>query len=182
MEFVGKIKSIGKDVATNKLNITFETDNNILLECEKLKDKDKLRIKAVQYRKKRSLTANAYFWVMLGKMADVLRTDKWDVYKDMIKTYGQYTYLVVKPDAVEGIKRQFRESEVVGDYEVNGQKGVQMLCYFGSSLYNAKEMAILIDGVVSECKALEIEVLHSDEIERMKQEWGVEEVSYRKNE
>ena len=174
MEFIGKIKDINKNLITDEIDITFSTTQNILPEYEKLKDVEKLRIKAVRYRKKRSLDANAYFWVIIGKMAQVLRADKWDIYKLMIKRYGQYTYLVVKPDAVDGIKRQFRESEVVGDYEVNGQKGVQMLCYLGSSLYNSKEMAVLIDGVVSEAKELDIETLPPDEIKRMKEQWGVD--------
>lgn len=48
-----------------------------------------------------------------------------------------------------------------------------MQCYKGSSLYNTKEMSLLIDGVVRECKELGIETETPDEIERMKQEWGI---------
>ena len=175
MEFIGKLESIKKDYMSGDVSLTFSTSQNLIEEeLQRLQKQKKLRVKAVQYRKKRSLDANAYFWVLIGKMAEVLRTDKWEVYKLMIKRYGQYTYLVVKPNAVDGIKKQFRESEVIGDCEVNGQKGVQMLCYFGSSLYSNKEMSILIDGVVSECNELRIETLPPNELERMKQEWGVD--------
>ena len=67
----------------------------------------------------------------------------------MLRQYGKFTYIVVKPDAVEAVKKQWRETEVVGDYEVNGQKAVQMLCFYGSSTYDSKEMSTLIDGVLT---------------------------------
>src|SRR5699024_11229481 len=125
--------------------------------------------KAVRYRKKRSLNANAYLWVIIGKMAEVLRADKWDIYLMMLKRYGKYTYIVVKPNVVEAVKKQWREVEELGKIEINGQVGVQLLCYFGSSTYDAREMAILIDGVVSECKELDIETLPPHEIKRLKE-------------
>lgn len=174
MEFVGKIKDISKDYITGDINITFSTDQNILPEYEKLKDKDRLRVKAVQYRKRRSLNANSYLWVLLGKMADVLRADKWDIYLKMLKRYGKYTYIVVKPNVVDAVKKQWREVEELGPINLNGQEGIQLLCYFGSSTYDTQEMAVLIDGVVSECKDLEIETLSPSEVQKMKDMWGVD--------
>ena len=174
MEFIGKIKDISKDYITGKINITFSTNQNILPEYEKLKDKDRLRIKAVQYRQKRSLNANAYLWVLLGKMADVLRADKWDIYLKMLKRYGKYTYIIVKPNVVEAVKKQWREVEELGPINLKGQEGIQLLCYFGSSTYDNAEMSVLIDGVISECKDLDIETLTPDEIQKIKEMWGVE--------
>ena len=174
MEFVGKIKAISKDYITGDINITFSTDQNILPEYEKLKDKDRLRVKTVQYRKRRSLNANSYLWVLLGKMAYVLRADKWDIYLKMLKRYGKYTYIVVKPNVVNAVKKQWREVEELGPINLNGQEGIQLLCYFGSSTYDNLEMAVLIDGVVSECKDLEIETLPPDQIAQMKEQWGIE--------
>ena len=174
MEFVGKIKDISKDYVTGDINITFSTDQNILPEYEKLKDKDRLRVKAVQYRKRRSLNANSYLWVLLGKIADVLRADKWDIYLKMLKRYGKYTYIVVKPNVVDAVKKQWREVEELGPIKFNGQEGIQLLCYFGSSTYDTQEMAVLIDGVVSECKDLEIETLPPSEVQKMKDMWGVD--------
>ena len=174
MEFVGKIKGIAKDYLTDDINITFSTTQNILPEYEKLKDREKLRIKAVQYRKKRSLDSNAYLWVLLGKMADVLRADKWDIYLKMLKRYGKYTYIVVKPNVIDAVKKQWREVEELGPINLNGQEGIQLLCYFGSSTYDNSEMAVLIDGVVSECKDLKIETLPPDEIQKMNEMWGAD--------
>lgn len=126
----------------------------------------------MQYREKRSLDANAYLWVQLQKMAEVLRTDKWSLYLQMLKRYGQFTYIVVKPNAVESVKKQWRECEEVGEVDVNGTKAIQMLCYYGSSTYDAKEFSILLDGVLSEAKDLGIETLSSGELERMMEQYG----------
>lgn len=42
MEFIGRIKSINRDLIANELDITLSANNNILPEYEKLKDKEKL--------------------------------------------------------------------------------------------------------------------------------------------
>lgn len=176
MEFTGTIKGIANDFITGELNITFTVNEKsiVLPEYEKLKDCKKLRVKAVQYRNKRSLDANAYLWVLLRKMAEVLRTDKWPLYLQMLKRYGQFTYIVVKESAVEAVKKQWRECEEVGEIDIHGEKAIQMLCYYGSSTYDTKEMSVLVDGVVGECQELNIEVLPPDELKRIKEQWGVD--------
>lgn len=175
MEFTGTIKSINQDFITGDVNITFSVNEKALIypEYERLKTSKKLRIKAVQYRERRSLDANAYLWVCLQKMAEALRTDKWSLYLQMLRQYGQFTYIVVKPNAVEAVKKQWRECEEIGEVDVNGTKAVQMLCYYGSSTYDIKEMSVLIDGVVSECQELGIETISPAEIQRMKERWGI---------
>ena len=174
MEFTGTIRGIDKNYITGEINITFSVNekNTVLPEYEKLKDCKKLRIRAAQYRKKRSLDANAYLWVLFQKMAEALRTDKWSLYLQMLKRYGKFTYIVVKPTAVEAVKKQWRECEEIGEIDVNGDRAVQMLCYYGSSAYDAKEFSILLDGVISEAKDLGIETLPSEELERMMEQYG----------
>jgi hypothetical protein len=174
MEFTGQIKGISNDFVSGEMLITFSVNEKatVLPEYDKLKNSKKLRVKAVQYRERRSLDANAYLWVLLQKIAEVLRTDKWSVYLQMLKRYGQFTYIVVKPGAVEAVKKQWRECEEIGEIEVNGTKAVQMLCYYGSSTYDAKEFSILLDGVISEAKDLGIETLPSEELERMMEQYG----------
>ena len=123
-------------------------------------------------RKKRSLDANAYLWVLLGKMATVLQTDKDAVYIEMLSRYGVYTHVVVKPNVAERVKQEWRTVRELGEITVNGKTGIQLQCYFGSSTYTTAEMATLIDGVISECKDMGIETATPAELERMKGEWG----------
>ena len=120
----------------------------------------------VPHKEKRSLNANALLWKMLGEIAAALRTDKWSVYLTMLKRYGTYTYICVKPKAVEAVKRQWRECEVIGDIDINGDKAVQMLCYYGSSTMNTKEFSVLLDGVISEMKEMGLETPADRDLQR----------------
>ena len=140
-------------------DIKTATDNKKLLDVE---------IKP--HRERRSLDANAYLWVLIDKIAEVLRTDKDAVYLTMLKRYGQYTYVIVKPEAVERTMQAWRLMEEVG--KTKDGKGVQMLAYFGSSTYSTVEMARLIDGVVSDAKELGIETMTPNEIAAIKERWG----------
>jgi hypothetical protein len=175
MEFTGEIRNISNDFVTGDVNITFSVNEKslVLPEYDRLKKIKKLRITAVQFREKRSLDANAYMWAKLQKMAEVLHTTKDELYLDILGKYGVFTHIIVKPHVVDRVKEEWRTVKELGEVTVNGITGVQLQCYFGSSTYDTKEMSVLIDGLVSECKALEIETLTPDELNRLKQEWGV---------
>ena len=120
----------------------------------------------VPHKEKRSVNANALLWKMLGEIATALRTDKWSVYLTMLKRYGTYTYICVKPKAVEAVKKQWRECEVIGDITINGDPAVQMLCYYGSSTMNTKEFSVLLDGVISEMKEMGLETPADRDLQR----------------
>lgn len=172
MEFTGKVEGVVKNWSTNQYQITFSVNEESAIEqIDNIMKCDKLSIKATKYRQKRSLDANGLLWLCLGRIASDLRTDKWDVYLEMLKRYGQYTYIVVKEKVVEQVKQQWRECEVVGEIEVNGQKAIQMLCYFGSSTYNSKEFSVLLDGVISEMQEMGLETPTSSELKRVMEQY-----------
>ena len=172
MECTGRIKDISLDWKTNQINLSLSIfEKNAISEIDKLKDDEKLSIKIVKYRKKRSLDANGLLWHCLGQIASSLQADKWDIYLQMLKRYGKYTYICVKPNMVDSVRSQWRETEVVGDVNINGSEAVQMLCYFGSSTYNTKEFSVLLDGVISEMHEMGLEVPPSTEMKRALEEW-----------
>ena len=172
MRFTGKLLSVNRDWQTGKYSITFSiNEQSSLNEIEKIKNLDKLSIEAKKYREKRSLDANALLWACLSDIAMALRTDKWNVYLMMLKRYGKYTYICVKPNVVEAVKAQWRECEEIGTIKINGQEAVQLLCYFGSSTYDTKEMSVLIDGVISEMKEMGLETPESREVKRAIEEY-----------
>ena len=166
MEFTGKLVGITKDWQTDKFQITFTVNEHSAMNAvNDIKDCEKLSIKAVKHRAKRSLDANALLWACLGNIADALRADKWEIYLRMLKRYGKYTHICVKPNVVDAVKAQWRECEVIGEVNINGQKAVQMLCYFGSSTLNTKEFSVLLDGVISEMKEMGLETPTSREMQ-----------------
>ena len=173
MEFTGKFDSISIDWKTGQRCVTFTINEPSAIESlVKLEGEEKLSIKAVKHRKKRSLDANAMLWSCLGEIASVIRSDKWDVYLQMLKRYGKYTYICVKPSVVDAVKQQWRECEELGEVNINDQKAIQMLCYFGSSTYNTKEFSVLLDGVISEMKEMGLETPASEEMRMVLEQWG----------
>lgn len=157
------------DVTTGKWLLTFETVELPDI-FDKTRDKD-LNLEIKQHRNHRSKDANALLWECIGRLAVALRADKWDIYLLMLKRYGQYTYIVVPPNAVEMVARQWRECEVIGNININGRDGVQMLCYYGSSTYDTKQFSILLDGVISEMKDIGLTVPTSEDMRRSIEEW-----------
>jgi hypothetical protein len=163
-------------LANGNIRLTFETyglfaDEHQIKYSEWLEDEKKLTLDIRPYRQQRSLNANAYMWVLLDKLAGVLHTSKDELYLLMLERYGEFTHLIVKPEAVSRVRNEWRTSRIVGDVTVNGKPGVQIECYYGSSTYNTAEMAKLIDGVVSECREVGIETLPPDEVEALKALW-----------
>lgn len=132
----------------------------------------KLTVEISQYREKRSLDSNAYLWVLLSKMAQVLKTDKDEVYLMMLERYGVFTHIIVRPDVVDRVISEWRIVRNLGKIKVGKSEGYQLQCYFGSSTYDTAEMSTLIDGVVSECREMGIETLTDEEIASMNQQWA----------
>ena len=171
MQTTGNIIALSKDWKTNKLLINLQVDDCPVEEVQELSQCEKLSIEIKKYRKKRSSDANGMFWACIGEIASVLRTDKWEIYLQMLKRYGKYTYICVKPAAVEAVKAQWRECEEIGKIDINGTEAVQMLCYFGSSTYDTKEFSVLLDGVISEMREIGLQPPPTEEMKRVLETW-----------
>ena len=171
MNTTGNIIALSKDWATNKLLINLQVDDCPTEEVQALAQCEKLSIEIKKYRKKRSLDANGLLWHCIGEIASVLRTDKWEIYLQMLKRYGKYTYICVKPAVVEAVKAQWRECEEIGKININGTEAVQMLCYFGSSTYDTKEFSVLLDGVISEMREIGLQPPTSEDMKRALEQW-----------
>lgn len=132
-------------------------------------DREKL-FEIKEHKEKRSLNANAYAWALMGKIADELKTSKDEVYLEMLKRYGQSDIVSVLSEI--NVTRYFKYFEEIGRATLQGKEFTHYRIYQGSSEYDTKEMAILIDGIISEAQELNIDVLPADEIERLKERWG----------
>lgn len=130
-----------------------------------------------QHREKRSLNANAYFHVLVGKIADKLKISKTRAKNLMLGLYGQREILDDGPlivsiiDTVDMLEREDIHCKNVGTGEINGKGFIHWAIIKPSHEYNTEEMAVLIDGTVVEAKELDIETLTPAELERMKAAW-----------
>lgn len=168
MELKGRFTGVTRDISSNDLIVSFKVKPFTVAQLDSITEKD-LDLIIKQHKKKRSLSANAYAWVLMDKIARILKTSKEEVYEEMLQSYGvvdeNMIQIAVRPD-VDMNRVEGHWLKVGSDDEYNFYMMLR-----GSSEYNTKEMADFIDGIVFEAKELGIETLTPDEIERMKQEW-----------
>lgn len=178
MNFTGEISSVNMDVVTRETTITFTVNERqaVLDGYDELKD-CKLSVTAKKWRKKRSLDANAYFWVLAGKLAAKLGTTTTEVYRQYIREIGDnFEILPMRNDAVETFRRAWQLHgmgwicDSLGDSKLTGY--TNLCCYYGSSTYDTAQMSHLIDLIVQDCKEQGIETMTPDEIEIMKARWN----------
>lgn len=138
-------------------------------------DRNKLYdIKIEEHKEKRSLNANSYLWLLCTKIANKLTNNyatitKEDVYIKMLKSYGQSLLIPVtlnsKPDGY------FKYYDYNGRSILNGKVADWYIVYKGSSEYNTYEMTVLLNGVIEECKNLDIETKSQEEIDSLLEDW-----------
>lgn len=150
------------------MRVTFELDQR--QDVSSLLGVD-LRLEAKKWREKRSLEANRLLWACLGEIASALKTDDWSVYLMMLERYGVKTYGVFNPKAIDTVKASVRTYIDLGEIEVNGQKGHQLLICFGSSTYDTKQFSRLLDGVISEMEEMGLPTPAQEELDRALEEW-----------
>ncbi len=172
MKVSGKIVGANIDFKTGKPVLMLEINERNDFEhiVDDLKDKDKLSIEVKEYRERRSLSANAYAWSLIGQIADIVRAGKDEIYLMLLKRYGQSELISVLSHVP--IRSYVKYFEEAGESKLNGKNFTHYRVYKGSSEFDTREMSIFIDGVVSEAKDLGIQTETPNQIAEMKARWG----------
>lgn len=131
-----------------------------LLDKEKVYD-----IEIKQHRDKRSLNANSYCWKLCTEIAEVVNSDKDTIYLLMLKRYGVSDLVPISKDVP--IKDYIKYYEVESETE----KYIWYKIYKGSSQYDTKEMSVLLNGIISECKELNISTKEDLELQQLLKDW-----------
>ena len=174
MQCTGELTDISIDYQTNKSKISLLLDTNEISIIEELKNYEKLNVELKKYYKKRSLDSNAYAWVLIGKLQAKLGIEKNVIYKDLIKEIGSYEIVPIKNEAVMKFRESWSKNGLGWITETMKSKldgFTNVICYYGSSSYDTKEMTRFIDLIVNECKELGIETLSEKELESLLKEW-----------
>lgn len=189
MKFTGDLRKPLIDCDTMRPLIIFAPDEDFSQAYEELKDCEKLSLEIKRYRRKRSLDANAYYWVLIGKLAKMLELSNPETHNMMLCRYGQpeifegkAVYMTI-PDTEESEKKVANAT----DYHLQptsqvreGNDGIMYRTYKllrGSHTFNTEEMARLIDGLIECCKDAGIpdaEIATPDEKRLLKERYGVE--------
>ena len=178
MLFTGKVTDVSIDFNSKQPKITFLiNEKDALSQVDEIKDIEKLSIEAKKYRNKRSLDANAYFHVLVNKLARKLGTSDSEMKIRMNLEYGTIainddgTKVGIKIPYGSHLERFYPYCKKFGECIENGMTFEKYLLYKETHLLDSKEMAQLIDGVVSECKENGIETLPEEELNSLLKGW-----------
>lgn len=163
-------------LADGRQRITIETRDDFRLEYDRLREKE-IVVEPRVYRKPRSLDANAYFHVLVNKIAAALQATDEDTKKLLVVRYG-----VVDTDedgnpmgamlpASADVDRYFPYTRRYKTVEQNGREYCCYLFYKRTHEMDSAEMSRLIDGTVSEARELGIETMPPDELKALEALW-----------
>ena len=142
---------------------------------------DKEYIMAIkQVRGKRSLNANAYAWVLMGKLAEKLEIRVTELYRQYIKDVGgNMEHVTINENALQTRRRPW-EGKGIGWQVESCPTQYEGYCdaflYYGSSTFDSRSMSRLIELIVQDCKENGIETLEDIELQRLIEEWKPDEV------
>lgn len=170
---IGRIRDLTRNMdGSYNLTVTVKDDPRSLV--DQLKD-TAVDVEIKKHRNHRSLDANAYAWVLIGKLAEALRIDRADVYKQAIRSIGGVSTIVCVPDkALEALQNGWKTKGMGWQTETMPSKlegCTNVVLYYGSSTYDTKQMSLLIDHLVQDAKEQGIETMPPAELERMMQHY-----------
>jgi hypothetical protein len=157
-------------------DIIFNTKGE-LTELDGLTPEILLDITVKKHREKRSLDANAYCWVLIGKLAGKLNIPKTEIYREAIKEIGDnYEIICIRNKAKEKYKEIWQSRGIgwiVEEMPSKVDNCTNLVTYYGSSTYDSRQMWLLIQNIIEECKAQGIETATPEEVENMMKEWEI---------
>lgn len=127
-------------------------------------------------KKKRSLDANSYAWVLIDKISSAVNIPPLEVYRQAVADMGGTSVLMcVQEEAKEATKKYWTAGHIGRQVEEEPSKikgCVNLRLTYGSSDYDVHEMSRFIDNLIQDCKALGIETRPKDEIDALLEEWN----------
>lgn len=170
-----RIKDLNRTMAGEYV-LSLTVPQSITKHYDELKDKD-LRLELKVWREKRSLDANAYFHVLVGKIAEKMTLPFDKVKRDMVLSYG--TLSIDNEGNNVGLKLlPSVDVDKIIDYakfvKTVEDNGIQFNCYLifeHTHNYDTAQMANLIKGVIQEAEDLGIETITPAEKERLLRLW-----------
>jgi len=161
------------EIILRKQEDILQVQNELMNVLPEIKDKPYI-CEIKPYHKRRSLDANAYFHVLVDKIAKKVKRSAEDVKVQMNLDYG--TIVSDEKGLKAGFKalkevpitRYFKYAKPIGEVTENGKAFVKYLIYKETHTLDSHEMAVLIDGTIQEAKQLGIETLTPLELENLK--------------
>lgn len=141
--------------------------------AEELQKIDVAEFQTVEVKKhveKRSLDANAYFHVLIGKIAEEMRLGIEEVKKQIVCEYGTVAFIARIPKDAN-LDNIYYYAKCIGDSKDTKKPCADWYIFKPTHTLDKAEMARLIDGTVETAKELNIETRTPDELENLKSMW-----------
>lgn len=142
---------------------------------EELKGCEKITVRVSKFKKKRSLDANAYAWVLISKIAEKTNVATNEVYRSAIKEIGGNSETVcVQDHAVASLCAGWSRNGLGWCTDTLKSKidgCTNVILYYGSSTYDTKQMNRLVNILVQECEQLGIETKSPAELDSLLGAW-----------
>lgn len=115
------------------------------------------------YKEKRNKAQNAKYYKLLNQLSKKLKIGVEELHFEMLKNYStRFEMLVPATTEIRGIEYYEKKSKIVKD----GKEFYVYHVYTPSHELKTDEFAILLDGLIQDCKEQGIEVRSPDEIKR----------------
>lgn len=155
--------------------LTIATRENVGVLYDELHETD-VDVTVKKHREKRSLDANAYFWVLVDRLAEKTRIPKTDIYRRYIREIGgNHEMVCVIDSALEKLRNGWEHNGLGWQTDTMPSRipgCTNVILYYGSSTYNTRQMSHLIDMAVQDCQEQNIETLSPEKLAGMMEEWG----------
>lgn len=127
-------------------------------------------------RKRRSLDANAYAWVLIDKLAERTNIPKTEIYRKAVMDIGGVSEVVcTKKEAIDHLKAGWIQNGLgwqVVTFPSKVDGCINAIMYFGSSSYDTKQMSDLLSGLIQECETQGIPTATPDEVAEKLSLWA----------
>ena len=158
-------------------HITVTVTGDFRGDFDKLKDSD-VRVEIKKWREPRSKDANAYFHVLVNKIAEAQGLGDDEVKRSLVVEYGTlardedgFLYGAMLPAGAD-IDQFYPYTRLYKTKEIDGREYECYLFYKRTHTLDSKEMARLIDGAIYVARELGIDTDTPEQIARYKEEWN----------
>lgn len=169
---IGKLKDRMR-LAGGEWLVSFTTRDDPGQVFDDMKD-EAVKVEIKKASKARSNDANNYCWMIIDKIAEKTGISKSEVYRHAIKEIGGVSTIVCVQDKAVDRLRESWEKNGIG-WQTDTLKSridgcTNVILYYGSSVFDSRQMSRLIDSLVQEAEGMGIPT-YPDEVERMKRQW-----------
>jgi hypothetical protein len=172
---IGKLKE-SLPLSGGEWLVSFTTRDNPGQMFDDLKG-EPVKVEIKKASKHRSLSANAFAWTLLDKIADKMNLPVSEVYRNAIREIGGIAdYYGMKETAYETFCEIWTHGHLGRQVEIipgSPKPGwINVKAWKGSSDFDSAQMARFIDSLIQDAESLGIPTVPDEEVERMVSRWG----------